>query len=93
MTCASKLAGDVWKHCGPISYILNFWVYKFCLGQLLESIKDKVILIEQYFEKMKWEPFFFFFFDEKSNSVKSSLDNSNEPKIEAETGEFRIFFF
>ena len=58
-TCASELAGDVCKQWGTVSYILNFGVYKLCLEQLPESIKDKVILIEQYFERIKCEPFFF----------------------------------
>ena len=57
---ASELASDICKHCRTVSYILNFRVYKFCLKQLHENIKDKVIPIEQCFEKIKCEPFLFF---------------------------------
>ena len=85
-TCINESVDDICKYCDVVSYILNFWSYKFCVERTPQIFEDKVVPLDTYLQKLKCMPFFTF--NSKNNSIKTSLDNPFEPKIADMTGEF-----
>ena len=82
-SCKSGLSHEVCCFRLTVRYLLNFKCFKICMEEVPENFIDRVISMNQYFKKIKCEPFFTH--NRKTNMVVICLDNPNEEKVPTKT--------
>ena len=82
-SCKNGLSHEVCCFRLTVRYLLNFKCFKICMEEVPENFVDRVISMNQYFKKIKCEPFFTH--NRKTNMVVICLDNPNEEKVPTKT--------
>ena len=66
---------EICQNCVIIRYVLNVSADNICVLQILKSIEEKMMKIEDYLSNIKNEPFFYFC--KKEKKIHLSLDDPN----------------
>ena len=74
--CKCKNTGpqEICNFCFSVRYIFNFKCHKLCMNKLPEVLIDKVVPLDDYFQKIDCDPFFYL--SRNTGLIEVSLDNS-----------------